>query len=868
MKEKTLLLLDGSSIAYRAFFALPSLRTRTGLPTGAVYGFTSMLFKVLEEKRPTAIVAAFDKSKTTFRHALAETYKAQRPATPDELRQQFNLIKEVLTALNIPVVEKEGFEADDLIGTLVSRAEKEGWRCLIVTGDLDALQLVSPFTTVVLMRKGISEIAVFNETEVKQRFGIAPGQLPDFKALAGDASDNIPGLPGIGPKTASRLLQSYHSLENLLESKESLPAKLRETLEKHKEEALLAKKLALIRRDVPLEEDVIRPWSGPDLRATLEVFSRLEFRTLVKRFLELFPEARLLGLEGLATNAVRVKIERPEELRRLGEELKSQEFVALAYPPVLRRKLTSPTLALCLGGEKVFLLEGPEVLKSFLRLLEAKESLISTYDAKSCLHALEPYGLKPEMIGFDVLLAAYLVNPAANNELGAIAFEHAGLTLSPGAELPEKAQAICRLTPILKSKIKLQEQEYLYYSVELPLAAVLADMEKAGVKVSEEKLRALSQELGEQLAQLSEEIYKLAGERFNLNSPRQLGYILFEKLGLKPVKKTKTGYSTDASVLEKLAEHEIVAKVLAYRQLAKLKSTYTDALPELIDPATGRLHTTFLQAGTATGRLASAEPNLQNIPVRDSLGRRIRQAFVAEGPEYVLLSADYSQIELRVLAHLSEDPGLCEAFVKGEDIHARTAAEIFGVPPQEVTPEMRAKAKVVNFGIVYGMSDYGLSQELKIEPSEAHEYIERYFRRYPRVKQFIERVISQAREKGYVTTILNRRRYIPEILSSNRTQHQLGERLAINTTIQGSAADLIKKAMVDIHRQLKGQGFRCQMILQVHDELLFEVPKGELEKVAPMIKSTMEQALPFKVPIKANLKVGPNWQDMEEYEVE
>ncbi|ACX52157.1 DNA polymerase I [Ammonifex degensii KC4] len=868
MKGKTLLLLDGSSIAYRAFFALPSLRTRTGLPTGAVYGFTSMLFKVLEERRPTAIVAAFDKSKTTFRHALAETYKAHRPATPDELRQQFNLIKEVLTALNVPVVEKEGFEADDLIGTLVDRAEKEGWQCLIVTGDLDALQLVSPLTTVVLMRKGISEIAVFNEAEVKRRFGVTPRQLPDFKALAGDASDNIPGLPGIGPKTASRLLQSHQSLEKLLESKESLPAKLRETLERHKEEAVLAKKLALIRRDVPLEEEIIRPWPGPNILATLEVFSRLEFRTLAKRFLELFPEARLLSASGLTPSAVRVKVERPEELERLGEELGRQEFAALAYPPVLRRKATSSFLALCLGGEKVFLLEGPEVLKSFFRLLEEKGGLVSTYDAKSCLHALEPYGFKPEMIGFDVLLAAYLVNPAANNELGAIAFEHAGFMLSPGAELPEKAQAIYQLTPILKSKIKLQEQEYLYYSVELPLAAVLADMEKVGVKVSEERLRSLSKELGEQLAQLSEEIYKLAGERFNLNSPRQLGYILFEKLGLKPVKKTKTGYSTDASVLEKLAEHEIVAKVLVYRQLAKLKSTYTDALPELIDPATGRLHTTFLQAGTATGRLASAEPNLQNIPVRDSLGRRIRQAFVAEGPDYVLLSADYSQIELRVLAHLSEDPGLCEAFVKGEDIHARTAAEIFGVSPQEVTPEMRAKAKVVNFGIVYGMSDYGLSQELKIEPGEAHEYIERYFRRYPRVKQFIERVIAQAREKGYVTTILNRRRYIPEILSSNRNQRQLGERLAINTTIQGSAADLIKKAMVDIHRQLKGQGFKCRMILQVHDELLFEVPKEELEKVAPIIKSTMEQALPFKVPIKANLKVGPNWQDMEEYEVE
>ncbi|MGO0122357.1 DNA polymerase I [Desulfothermobacter acidiphilus] len=864
MEEKTLLLLDGSSLAYRAFFALPSLSTRSGQPTGAVYGFTSMLFKVLENQRPTAIIAAFDKSRVTFRHALAETYKAQRPATPDELRQQFDLIKEVLAAFNIPVVEKEGFEADDIIGSFVSQAEREGWRCLIVTGDLDALQLVSPQTSVILMRKGISDIAVYHEAEVESRFGIEPRQLPDFKALAGDASDNIRGVPGIGPKTAARLLQTYSALEELLRRRQELPSQLRATLEKHGEEALLAKRLALIRRDVPLDAGEIRPWPGPNFEAVIELFSRLEFRTLAQRLLDLFPQAR-----HAAPAAPYVTLREEAEWKRLEERLTGQPFVALAYLPVNRGRSASPVSACCLGAEELYLVEGEAAHRRLLRELAVKSQSLSTYDAKTCLHTLETYGLRPEMIGFDVLLAAYLLNPSASNELESIAFEHAGSVLPPGAPLPEKARVIGQLTPLLKSKIQLQEQEYLYYEVELPLAAVLASMEKTGIKVAEERLRALSQELGEQLNRLAETIYQLAGERFNLNSPRQLGYILFEKLKLKPVKKTKTGYSTDASVLEKLAqEHELVALVLNYRQLAKLKSTYTDTLPQLIDPATGRLHTSFLQAGTATGRLASAEPNLQNIPVRDPLGRRIRQAFIAESSEHLLLSADYSQIELRVLAHLSEDPGLCEAFAREEDIHARTAAEIFGIDPGEVTPEMRAKAKVVNFGIVYGMSDYGLSQELKIDPSEAHQYIERYFQRYPRVKQFVEQVIAQARERGYVTTLLNRRRYIPEILSRNRTQRQLGERLAINTTIQGSAADLIKKAMVDIYRLLQESSFGCRMLLQVHDELLFELPRAELASVAPTIKRAMEQALPLRVPIKVNLKIGPNWQDLEAYEVE
>ena len=859
-------LLDGNSLAHRAFHAIPALSTREGLPTNAVYGFTGMLLKLLKEIAPDSVVAAFDKGRLTFRHAVAASYKAHRPATPEDLRPQFPLIKEVLQAFRIPVLENEGFEADDIIGTLVTQAEKAGYFCFIVTGDLDTLQLVSPQTTVLTTRKGISEIVPYDEKAVVERYGVTPQQLPDLKGLTGDASDNIPGVPGIGPKTAAALLRKYGSLEEIFNHLPELPANTRSKLLPYKDQALLSKQLATIQRAVPLATDITAfTWPGPDMDKVYRVFQRLEFRSLLKKLPEIRGQRTQKETPGAALPAATEIAFDPAAPEALLEKLAERSVAALALRGNAQGSLAC---ALCPDPETVFTAAGNASVAALLKVLLAFPELrLTVHDAKQVLHLLQPLGLGPEKVSFDTMIAAYLLNPAVPNTLDAVAFEHLGTVLPAQSGPPEQALAVFLLTPTLAAKLRLEGQDYLFREVELPLAAVLQAMEAAGIAVDRQELEKIAAELADQIREVTGEIFKLAGEEFNLNSPKQLGRILFEKLGLKPVRKTKTGYATDAAVLEKLSEHKIVARILQYRQLAKFKNTYADALLQLINPRTGRLHTTFYQTVTATGRLASAEPNLQNIPVRDPLGRRIRRAFVAGLPGSLLLSADYSQIELRILAHLAGDELLTAAFNQGEDIHTRTAAEVFGLAPEAVTPELRARAKVVNFGIIYGMSDYGLAQELKIEPGEAHRYIERYFARYVGVKRFIEKTIRQARETGFVTTVLGRRRYIPEILSPNRIQRQLGERLAVNTTIQGSAADLIKKAMVDIHRELTRGGYSARMVLQVHDELLFEVPAGELPTVAPLIKVKMEQALPFAVPITVTLKAGPNWHDLEKIEV-
>ncbi|MEW6447918.1 MAG: DNA polymerase I [Bacillota bacterium] len=864
---RKILLIDGNSLVHRAFHAIPPLSTKEGLPTNAVYGFTSMLLKLLKDVRPDGVIAAFDKGKLTFRHDLAASYKAHRPATPEDLRPQLPLIKEVLTALRIPVLETEGFEADDIIGTLVPRIEALGSSCLIVTGDMDTLQLVSPKTLVLLTRKGISEVVPYDEDAVRERFGVSPPQLADLKGLAGDTSDNIPGVPGIGPKTAASLLNRYSSIEEVLRHADELPTGLRRKLLSYGEQALVSKRLASIEKDVPLEIDPgFLSWAGPDIDAVYRVFHRLEFRSLLKKLPGMGrethrdQETRRTGLPP-ADKVVAT----PESISEIIERLKRAGTVAVAFSSGNRR---TAACAVCCGADKVFWTGDPENTAALLQAVASlPEIKLTVHDAKQAISRFKSYGKVEGQIIFDTMLAAYLINPAAPNTLSGVAFEHAGLVLPEDETGPaEHAHAVFLLTPVLAAKLRLQEQEYLFQEVELPLSAVLEDMESTGVAVDRQELAEISAELGTQIETVSEEIFRLAGERFNINSPRQLGHILFDKLGLKSAKKTKTGYSTDASVLEKLSDHEIVAKVLLYRQLVKFKSTYADALMHLIDPESGRLHTTFYQTVTATGRLASAEPNLQNIPIRDPLGRRIRRAFIAGIPDGLILSADYSQIELRILAHLSGDPLLTNAFTTGEDIHTRTAAEVFGVPPERVTPQLRARAKVVNFGIIYGMSEYGLGQELKIEPSEARRYIENYFTRYTGVKRFVEKTVREAREKGFVATVLGRRRYIPELFSSNRIQRQLGERLAVNTTIQGSAADLIKKAMVDIHRELRRAGCNTRMVLQVHDELLFETPRRELATVGMLIKEKMENAIKFNVPITVTLKAGSNWCDVERIE--
>lgn len=866
------LVLDGNSLAHRAFHALPHLATSQGLATSAAYGFTTMLFKVLREIRPGLVAVCFDKGRATFRHEHYSAYKAHRPGTPEDLRPQFPLIKEILGAMNIAVLEEEGYEADDLIGTLVQRAEEQGLSSVVVTGDQDALQLVSPLTRVLVTRRGISELEEFTPKRVRERFGIDPAQFPDYKGLVGDPSDNLPGVPGIGPKAAARLLQDFGQLENLFSRLDEVDARYREKLRQHREQALLSKKLATINRGAPVKADPrdLR-WPGPDYNRLLEVFSRLEFKSLIRSIRE------QLGEEGkgvrpaveVRTHSVEYRRAGPAELALLHEECRRAGRAAVALAGSRREGVAAA--ALKAGGSTYYLdlddpSSGAAAREALFSLLQDRSVEKILHDAKSALWLLSRHGRAIEGLAFDTMVAAYLLNPTtASQDLADVALEHLSVVLPLRGEeaLAARADATMRLADVLPEKLRLAEMERLYYEVELPLVGVLAEMEMAGVAVDREYLVEVSRELEGKIQAIAGEVYRLAGEQFNLNSTRQLGYVLFEKLKLPIKKKTKTGYSTDASVLEELAgEHPIVPLILEHRQLVKLKSTYVDGLAALIDPETGRVHTTFHQTVTATGRLSSSDPNLQNIPVRMEEGRRIRRAFIPRRPENLILTADYSQIELRILAHMSGDENLINAFRRGEDIHARTAAEVFGVPLEEVTREMRSRAKAVNFGIVYGISDFGLARDIRISRQEAQQYISSYFARYPKVKAFIERTVAEAREKGYVTTILKRRRYLPELFSANRTVRSFGERTAINTPIQGSAADIIKLAMVRIYRELKERGLAARMILQVHDELIFDVPQEELADLKELVREHMENALELAVPLTVEVKAGPSWYEV------
>lgn len=883
-----LLLIDGNSVAHRAFHALPLLSTSTGIFTNAVYGFTTMLQKALSEAKPEYVAVAFDHGKVTFRTEILSSYKAQRPETAIELRPQFGLIKRLLQAWRIAIYEQEGFEADDIIGTLARQAKEMGLTCLILTGDRDALQLIDEKVQVMLMRKGISQVTVYDIHVIRQEYGLEPVRLVDVKALMGDASDNIPGVPGIGEKTALQLIRQYGDLEGVLAHVHELKkSKVAESLMAYAEQARLARSLATIRVDVPvkLDLDYCRR-QKPDYQALLSLYKELEFHSLIKGVLQEMQEAeKEPSPVAPASSQAKVKslplpqprlLENVEELGRLAGDLAGQKEVALEL------KLTSPSYleagleALALAWEEnIAVFEAQRVpLKAvaaaLLPLLGEDKTPLLFHDAKAKLAWLMGAGVRAGDPAGDTMVAGYLLNPTASrHDLPELCLEHLDVALVEEAEplmnTARRAYSVFRLHQVLLEKIRLAGMERLYRDVEVPLTRVLAAMERSGVAVDLATLDSMGAELEAALEKLTAEIYQLAGEPFNINSHRQLAYILFEKLGLPPVKRTKTGYSTDAEVLEELADkHEIAAKLVEYRQVMKLKSTYVDGLKPLINPRTGRLHTSFNQTVTATGRLSSSEPNLQNIPVRMDLGRRLRKAFVPRGPGRVLLAADYSQIELRILAHISGDERLREAFLKGEDIHTRTAAEVFGVPLEEVTPEMRRRAKAVNFGIVYGISDYGLAKDLGIGRREAHEYIERYFQRYPKVKAYLEEVVQKARETGYVTTLLGRRRYLPDLFSPNHNIRAFGERTARNTPIQGSAADIIKVAMVRIFRRMEKEGFTAEMILQVHDELIFDVPEPELRRVALLAKECMEQALPLEVPLQVDIKWGPNWYDLEE----
>lgn len=876
MLKRKLVLIDGNSVAYRAFFALPLLHNDKGIHTNAVYGFTMMLMKILEEEKPTHMLVAFDAGKTTFRHKTFEEYKGGRQKTPPELSEQFPLLRELLNAYQIRFYELENYEADDIIGTLCAKAENEGFEVKVISGDRDLTQLVSDHVTVDITKKGITDVESYTPETVREKYGLAPEQIIDLKGLMGDKSDNIPGVPGIGEKTALKLLKEFGSIENILDSIEQISgSKLKENLEKHRDLALMSKQLATILRDAPIDlsfEDI--EYRGYDADKVVALFKELSFNSLLGKLAPQEEEKTAVALPEIGYKIV----------DEVTEAILSDE-AALVVEVLESNYHKAPILGFAIANEHGnFFIRTDTALSSslFTTWLEDESKKKSVFDGKRAIVSLKWQGVHLRGIQFDLLIASYLLNPSQSTEdVASIAKtkQYAGVqsdeaVYGKGAKqkvpdeqvlaehLVRKAAAIRALEQGFIHDLQENEQYSLFTDLELPLSTILAEMEFAGVKVDVERLKEMGEELAEQLKEVEQEIYRLAGQEFNINSPKQLGVILFEKLQLPVLKKTKTGYSTSAEVLEKLApQHEIVEKILHYRQLGKLQSTYIEGLLKVVHRDTNKVHTIFNQALTQTGRLSSTEPNLQNIPIRLEEGRKIRQAFIPSEPDWVIFSADYSQIELRVLAHIANDENLIDAFRHGLDIHTKTAMDIFHVSKEEVTPNMRRQAKAVNFGIVYGISDYGLSQNLNITRKEAAEFIKRYFEIFPGVKQYMKDIVQEAKQKGYVTTLLHRRRYLPDITSRNFNLRSFAERTAMNTPIQGSAADIIKKAMIDLSKRLQKENMKARMLLQVHDELILEAPKDEIERLQQIVPEVMENAVQLRVPLKVDYHFGPTWYD-------
>jgi DNA polymerase I len=884
-KRSKLVLVDGSNYLFRAFYAIRELSNSKGFPTNAIYGFTTMLMKLLRDQEPDYIAIAFDVKAPTFRHEAFDGYKATRRAIPDTLIPQIPYVKEVVRGFSIPILELPGFEADDVIGTVARRYAGEGMQVVIVTGDKDLMQLVSEDIVMTdTMKDKTYDIAA-----VKERFGVGPDRVVEVLGLMGDTSDNIPGVPGIGPKGALRLIEQFGGVEAILAHPEKIHnARVREAVLANAEQARMSLNLARIRTDVeiPFDLEACRR-QGPDREILIPLFREFEFSSLLQE-LKSEGEERAMDCRIVRT---------PEELEGLAARLR--EAGAFAIEPVLSspEAMRASWVGLAVSttpGEGFYIPlahdEGGAQL-SCGALVEVIGSLLADpsvpkhgQDLKTTLIALAGSGATLRGLGCDTLVASYLLNPAKHSfELADTVLDHLGRRIPSAKEVvgsgakavpfatlaPEKAadyagrraDAVLALVPDLTGKIAAAGMKGLLDDVEMPLLEVLAAMEQKGVLLDLELLGTMSLEIEQLLALSEEKIHRLAGEKFNINSPKQLQVILFEKLGLPKGRKTKEGYSTDVEVLSALAlNHELPAEILAYRGMVKLKSTYIDALPELVHPRTGRIHTSYNQTVTATGRLSSSNPNLQNIPIRTLEGKRIRQAFIAP-PGWQILSADYSQIELRVLAHLSGDPTLVEAFAVGEDIHSRTASDIFGVFPAMVNADMRRQAKVINFGVLYGMSAFGLAKELGITQKLAQAYIDGYFQKYGKVREYLDGLLDEARREGYVTTLFKRRRYLAEILSPQPAIRQFAERMAINAPIQGTAADLIKVAMVRIFRRLAAEGLSAAMIMQVHDELVFEVPLAEREKVIALVRQEMEGVLKLAVPLRVEIGAGRNWDE-------
>nr|WP_109688533.1 DNA polymerase I [Tumebacillus permanentifrigoris] len=884
--KKKLVMIDGNSITYRAFFALPPLSNSKGQFTNAAFGFTTMLLRLLQDEQPTHLVVAFDKGKANFRHDAFPEYKGTREKTPGELSEQFPIVREILQSFDIPYVELAGYEADDLIGTMTKQAEAQGFESLVVTGDKDLLQLVSDQVTTMLTRKGISETEKYGIPEIQEKYGLTPLQIIDLKGLMGDTSDNIPGIPGVGEKTALKLLAQYPTVEEVLAHAEEAPGKkLQEKLKEHADSAMLSKQLATILRDVPIDVDLATfAFDGYDAGKVRETFKALEFKSLMNR----------LPAGGIETESESTPTEPAQpliETQLINDDQLTDVLAQLPEQAGVWIELTGNYQHGDLHGiafatqEKAWYLplqtgQYPDALKDFLANTDKH---LVFYDLKAALVALRSHGLEVNCRAFCSLIGSYLLNPADGApDLYDLIERHVGwkvTALATGTakkkievSVEERAQhagSVAAANAIMQERLAqaLRDKDLfgLYEELELPLSYVLAEMEFVGVRIDTEELKGIGQDLSQRIEKLQEEIYELAGESFNINSPKQMGEILFEKLGLKGSKKTKTGYSTAADVLEKLAPYSpVVQKILDYRHLGKLNSTYVEGLLNAAREAgVGhyRVHTQFNQALTATGRLSSTEPNLQNIPIRTEEGRRLRHVFVPSKPGWKILAADYSQIELRILADIANDENMIDAFVMDMDIHTRTASDVFEVEPEAVDSNMRRAAKAVNFGIVYGISDFGLSQNLNITRKEAGQFIENYFAKFSGVKRWMEEVVVQAREDGFVKTRLGRIRSLPDINASNFNIRSFAERTAMNTPIQGTAADIIKKAMVNVNRALQAEQLSARMLLQVHDELIFEVPEDEIDALSQLVHREMEGVVQLQVPLKADVNVGDTWYE-------
>lgn len=875
-----LLIIDGNSILNRAYYGIRPLTAPDGTPTNAVYGFLNILFKHLEEEKPDYLCVAFDVKAKTFRHKMYDQYKAQRKPAPEDFIAQIPVIKEVLSAMNCACIEKEGYEADDLIGTVSMFCDKQNVACRILTGDKDDLQLASDNTIIklVITRMGKTTTTDYSMAEVQEKYGVTPNEFIDVKGLMGDASDNIPGVKGVGEKTAFALIQEHHSIENLYEKLDDiqLSPSVYKKLSEDKESAFLSKTLATIDREVPMELSLddfkIKEYNKESLGS---LFTRLNFKSFLEKLDLPIGLGDKVKTEELTATLVTVNEDEFKELLAASS--------SLSY--LLNPDDTSKLFA-SFDGEKIYHIDNPSV--SILKDIFDNSSLSKCgYNVKDDIIHLQDMNIEYQGLGFDVMIAAYLAEPTRSSydlETLCLTYLHTALPetsanidddgqLSMNFDAPKddntklqniayRLSAIVKLKDYFSKQLENDGQHKLYYEIELPLVEVLADMQRTGVYVDKEALKEFGDMLGGKISELTTEIYELAGEKFNINSPKQLGEILFNKLKLTGGKKNKNGYSTNVDVLNKLTDqHPIAEKVLEFRQLSKLQSTYVEGMLPMINPQTGRIHSNFNQTVTATGRISSTEPNLQNIPVRTELGREIRKMFIAEKPDSSLVDADYSQIELRVLAHISGDSTMQNAFLNNIDIHTQTASQVFGVPMNEVTSVMRFRAKAVNFGIVYGIGAFSLAQDLKIPMREADTYIKGYLHNYPKVDEYMKNSVANARENGYVTTLLGRRRNMPELKASNKITQSFGERVSMNAPIQGSAADIIKIAMVQVHKRLKSENLKSKLILQVHDELIVEANADELDKVKVILREEMENAYKLSVPLLVDMNVGKSWYD-------